>query len=264
MHEQHFEQQADQVLAEQQALARLAIIPCYHIVNIAIVHNPVNSTHFFTTDEEDLRPFFDVVTLPIPPPSARAIVRSLCSALGHLHGHDIIHRDIKPENLLVPPEGLEGQLKLTGFANASLQPTSLSYVGTPEYMAPEIMRADTGAYTDVVDWWSLGCLTSELLTGTTPFHMAGADVPTLLRMILWDPITVPTHSHVGPLERDFIMALLKRNPSARLGGQGHTAVLAHPWFLPSPPSPPPPSPPPPLPPPPSPPPPTTVGVGVGD
>ena len=74
MHEQHFEQQADQVLAEQQALARLAIIPCDHIVNIAIVHNPVNSTHFFKTDEEDLRPFFDVVTLPIPPPSALSLI----------------------------------------------------------------------------------------------------------------------------------------------------------------------------------------------
>ena len=238
MHEQHFEQQADQVLAEQQALARLAIIPCDHIVNIAIVHNPVNSTHFFTTDEEDLRPFFDVVTLPIPPPSARAIVRSLCSALGHLHRHDIIHRDINPDNLLVAPEGLEGQIKLTGFANASLQPTAFSLVGTPEFMAPETIRADP--YTVTVDWWALGCLTSELLTGTTPFNRAGPDVPTLLRMILWDPITVPTHPHVGPLERNFIMALLQRNPSARLGGQGHTAVLAHPWFLP-----------------------TTVGVGVG-
>ena len=102
-------------------------------------------------------------------------------------------------------------------------------IGTPEFMAPEILRA--GAYTAVVDWWSLGCLTSELLTGTTPFNRAGPDVPTLLRMILWDPITVPTHPHVGPLERNFIMALLQRNPSARLGGQGHTAVLAHPWFL---------------------------------
>ena len=227
MHEQHFEQQADQVLAEQQALARLAIIPSDHIVNIAIVHNPVNSTHFFTTDEEDLRPFFDVVTLPIPQPSARAIVRSLCSALGHLHGHDIIHRDIKPENLLVPPEGLEGQLKLTGFANASLQPTSLSLVGTPEFMAPELIRAET--YTAVVDWWSLGCLTSELLTGSTPFNIAGTNVETLLRMILWDRIVVPAHPHVGPLERDFITALLERDPNARLGRHGRAQVAAHPW-----------------------------------
>ena len=225
MHEQHFEQQADQVLAEQQALARLAIIPCEHIVNIAIVHNPVNSTHFFTTDEEDLRPFFDVVTLPIPPPSARAIVRSLCSALGHLHGHDIIHRDIKPENLLVPPEGLEGQLKLTGFANASLQPTSLSLVGTPEFMAPEMVLAQM--YTKAVDWWALGCLLSELLTGETPF--AQKDVANLVRKIVHDPIVVPTHANVGALELDFITALITRDPFARLGAGGHNQVLAHPW-----------------------------------
>ena len=224
-HLQHPGQNADQVLAEQQILARLAINPCEFIVATVGADNPGDEINY-TIDDEHLLPF-PIATLPIPPTSARAIVLSLCSALGHLHALGIMHRNIKPENLLVPPGGLDGQIKLTSFSHASLQPTAFSLVGTPEFMAPELIRAET--YTAVVDWWSLGCLTSELLTGSTPFNIAGTNVETLLRMILWDRIVVPAHPHVGPLERDFITALLERDPNARLGRHGRAQVAAHPW-----------------------------------
>ena len=227
MNEEHDNAQgADQVLVEQQVLARLASHPCEFIANIVSENIPGGALRFVVEDNQTQQ--LTIEMLPMPPATARMVVLPLCRALGHLHELGIMHRDVKPENVLV---SADGQAKLTGFTFTSMQPTAFSLVGTPEFMAPETIRADP--YTVTVDWWALGCLTSELLTGTTPFNRAGPDVPTLLRMILWDPITVPSHPHVGPLERDFIMALLQRNPSARLGGQGHTAVLAHPWFLPT-------------------------------
>ena len=166
----------------------------------------------------------NVLVQPIPPPTVRAITLSLCYALGHLHDLDIIHRDIKPENLLL---STRGQVRLTGFALASSEPTAHSLIGTPEFMAPEMIRAE--AYTAVVDWWALGCLMCELLTGQTPFAVPNRNVRDLLRMILYDPIVVPAHENVGPSEYHFIMALLERDARFRLGNQGHTQVLAHAW-----------------------------------
>ena len=214
---------ADQVLAEQEVLARLATSPNAFVVSITSANTPGGATSLFTI-ESDLLPLSDAV-IPLSAPSARAIVLSLCGALAHLHELGIMHRDVKPENVLIPSKGLEGEVKLTGFSSASLQTNALSLVGTPEFMAPEMLLAQM--YTKAVDWWALGCLLSELLTGETPF--AQKDVANLVRKIVHDPIVVPTHANVGALELDFITALITRDPFARLGAGGHNQVLAHPW-----------------------------------
>ena len=95
-------------------------------------------------------------------------------ALDHLHNDlKIIYRDLKPENILVDSSG---HIKLTdfGLSKSSLQlhivgvDVSHSFCGTPEYLAPEIIKSD--GHNHMVDYWTFGCLIYEMLVGAPPFR----------------------------------------------------------------------------------------------
>jgi serine/threonine protein kinase len=91
-------------------------------------------------------------------------------ALDHLHSIGIIHRDLKPENILLDGKG---HIAITdfGFAKEGIldldQNSCKTICGTVEYMAPEMIKG-TG-HGKSVDWWSLGILIFDMLTGTPPF-----------------------------------------------------------------------------------------------
>ena len=90
--------------------------------------------------------------------------------LGHLHSKKIIYRDLKPENILMDEDGY---ICLTDFGLAKIldgNEQAYSFCGTPEYLAPEIVSRDPRGHGTAVDWWSLGMLVYEMLTGLPPWY----------------------------------------------------------------------------------------------
>jgi serine/threonine protein kinase len=124
---------------------------------------------------------------PMSEDIVRNYTRQIVQGLIYLHQHSVIHRDLKPGNILVTVSGI---VKLSDFGS-SLHVTSDQacasqsedrtrgggigggggLVGTPNYIAPEVVRARTAAdYSFNVDVWSLGITAIEMVTGETPFQ----------------------------------------------------------------------------------------------
>jgi len=133
-------------------------------------------------------------------------------ALEHLHKQGIIYRDLKPENILLDGHG---HVKLTdfGLCKEHIQEgvVTHTFCGTVEYMAPEIlMRAGHGK---AVDWWSLGALMFDMLTGAPPF--TAENRKKTIEKILKGKLNLPAYLTADA--RDMIRKLLKRQANQRLG-----------------------------------------------
>ncbi|KAK9294783.1 hypothetical protein QLX08_010720 [Tetragonisca angustula] len=153
----------------------------------------------------------------------RIYIGEVILALEHLHKLGIIYRDIKLENILLDREG---HIVLTDFGlskeflphERDSNARAYSFCGTIEYMAPEVVRGGSTGHDIAVDWWSVGVLTYELLTGASPFTLEGeknAQQDISRRILKNDP---PIPSHLSPIVRDFIRRLLVKDPRQRLGG----------------------------------------------
>ncbi|XP_055337252.1 serine/threonine-protein kinase Sgk1-like [Paramacrobiotus metropolitanus] len=161
-------------------------------------------------------------------PRARFYSAEIASALGYLHSLGIIYRDLKPENLLLDSEG---HIRLTDFGlckeGISMQGTTSTFCGTPEYLAPEILRKQP--YTSVVDWWCLGAVLYEMLYGLPPFY--SRDTAEMYDSILHKPLRL--RSNVSETVRDLLEHLLQKDPRFRLGYHADVEeVTAHAFFRP--------------------------------
>ncbi|KAM8797709.1 serine/threonine-protein kinase TAO3 [Eudromia elegans] len=124
---------------------------------------------------------------PLQEVEIAAITHGALQGLAYLHSHSKIHRDIKAGNILLTEPG---QVKLADFGSASIVCPANSFVGTPYWMAPEVILAmDEGQYDGKVDVWSLGITCIELAERKPPlfnmnamsalYHIAQNDSPTL-------------------------------------------------------------------------------------
>jgi len=157
---------------------------------------------------------------------AKYYIAGTVFAFEHLHERRIIYRDLKPENLLLTEKG---HIKLTdmGLAKFVIGKTYTT-CGTPDYFAPELI-ASTG-HTNAVDWWTLGVLTFELMSGHPPFESAYPMqiYSKVKKGISKVPFPPKCQGSVG----DLIKQLLKSEPSERLPVRpgGVQNLKSHKWF----------------------------------
>jgi len=161
---------------------------------------------------------------PLPDAHARFYSAQVVSIFSYMHGLKIVYRDLKPENLLIDPSGY---IKMVDFGFAKvLNERTWTLCGTPEYLAPEIILNKGHGFG--ADWWCVGILTFECLTGATPF--VSNDPMDGYRKII--KCRVPWPVSISSITRDFIDKLLVVEASKRLGclRGGSLDVRSHPWF----------------------------------
>lgn len=158
---------------------------------------------------------------------ARFYTAELLCALECLHGFSVIYRDLKPENILLD---YQGHIALCDFGLCKLdmkdEDRTNTFCGTPEYLAPELLLGQ--GYNKTVDWWTLGVLLYEMLTGLPPFYDENTNE--MYRKILSDPLNFPSHEIVPPAARDLLTKLLNRDPKKRLGANGSSEIKSHEFF----------------------------------
>ena len=174
-------------------------------------------------------------------PTAKFYALQILYALRYFRQNGIIHRDLKPDNVLITSEG---KLKLTDFglsfigmvdrhvnspqnsSNDAEIRTAASVVGTPDYIAPEIILGQNHTFT--VDYWSLGVMIYEFLFGVPPFH--ASDEKETNKRILVGRFDFDPEVPISKEARDLIQKLLIVEPENRLGYYNIDEIINHPWF----------------------------------
>ncbi|PRQ42681.1 putative protein kinase AGC-Pl family [Rosa chinensis] len=158
---------------------------------------------------------------------ARIYAAEIVSAVSHLHANGIMHRDLKPENILLDADG-HAMLTDFGLAKKFDENTrSNSLCGTVEYMAPEIIQGK--GHDKAADWWSVGVLLFEMLTGKPPFT---GNRQKIQQKIVKDKVKLPTF--LTSEAHSLVKALLEKDTSKRLGcgPLGSDEIKRHKWFKP--------------------------------
>ena len=177
----------------------------------------------------------------MPERSARAYFKQLLDGIACIHAHGFCHRDIKPENAIIEQD--TGVLKIIDFGlSKHLDSARTLGIGTPDYMAPEILgrtqnpggglvqdENETGSYDpESVDVWAMGVMLYLLLTGTYPFEdrTRPGNVTATLRRVREGRVN-PFPNRVNPAAIDLVGRMIQVDPRRRARLED---VANHPWL----------------------------------
>jgi serine/threonine protein kinase len=156
---------------------------------------------------------------------ARFYCAELILGLAHLHSQSIVYRDLKPGNILLEADG---HIKIADFGLSKKfkrgEIRAKTFCGTPVYMAPEIIERQP--YSFPVDWWALGVIMFEMMTGDPPF--IETNMKRLFKLVLSTEVVFPPD--MSPAAKSLIGGLLKKNPADRLGANGSKSIQDHEFF----------------------------------
>jgi len=161
---------------------------------------------------------------------AARIMYQILTAVQYMHQHGIAHRDIKPENILFETTEEDSPIKIIDFGlsrkhHGGFEPPMSTILGTPYYIAPEVLRKK---YDKSCDLWSVGVIAYILLCGYPPFN--GTDNEQTHRSVMRGKYYFPHEDwkDVSTEAMDFIHRLLQRNPRNRMTVEH---ALNHPWIV---------------------------------
>lgn len=162
---------------------------------------------------------------------AAALIADLADAVHHAHEHGVLHRDIKPGNILFDETG-RGFVSDFGLAKLAEGDPSLTrssaMLGTPRYLAPELVSKDVGAATTASDIWGLGAMLFELCAQRPPFD--AESTAALLRRIAEDnpaPLPRETPRDLGVI----VFMAMAKNPAARYPSARELAEDLRRWLM---------------------------------
>jgi serine/threonine protein kinase len=161
---------------------------------------------------------------------AASILHQILTAVSYMHSHGIAHRDLKPENILFQSEAEGAPIKIIDFGlarkhYAGFEPPMNTLLGTPYYIAPEVLSK---CYDNKCDIWSVGVIAYILLCGYPPFN--GKDNAEVHDAVLRGRYHFPSSDWSGTSRgaRDFVRRLLQKDPRTRMSID---QALNHPWIL---------------------------------
>lgn len=158
---------------------------------------------------------------------AKFYAANVIAAVEYLHSQNVAFRDLKSENLLLDRRGY---LKVIDFGMSRFVRQGCrctTFAGTLDYVSPEILRQEP--YEQNVDWWALGCLVHEMLTGSPPF--VGSEEERLRQMVSHS-LAEMDGPGIESRARDFVRSLLHPKLGKRLGTgvDAGYRIRCHPWF----------------------------------
>jgi len=163
----------------------------------------------------------------IPQLEAVCIVAQVLKAIEYMHSEGTAHRDLKPENLLFKHTDHQ-IIKIADFGESKSfrDGTLTTYCGTPDYMAPEIIRGES--YGPEVDVWAIGVITYVMLAGFPPFDGENdVEVFASILSIRYE-FPSPEWDNISDEAKHFVKSILVDSPKERLTA---TECLQHPWIF---------------------------------
>lgn len=139
------------------------------------------------------------------------LLHDAAMGMQYLHSKKLIHRDLKPQNLLVNNKWV---CKVADFGVSTIKTTTrtMTAIGTPVYMAPEVLNNER--YSETADVYSFGIVVAEVYTGRQPYHESGLNDAQLLYKIYHDALR-PSTEGLPHLARQLVEEAVTREPSLR-------------------------------------------------